>query len=185
MNGHGAPPGGLAPVLQSVSAERVTGIAVVSEGEGKEEALPVAVAVAVAERPPVPREGLRWSDRMEDRLSPLARVPRPVRAIAAWLVTFNFVCLGWVFFRATSFGNAIEVLHRLFSPSRTALDPVVVAVVVGALAVQFVPARWSGAIMAVFSRWSLLAQAAALGLMLVVIDVWGPAGVAPFIYFRF
>jgi len=127
----------------------------------------------------------RFSDALEDRWQARVHIPRPLRHAIAWFLTFQFVCLGWVFFRATSFSNATEVLSRLFASGRVALDPVVVLVVVAALATQFIPSHWSEAAMARFSRWSVLAQALALGVVLIVIDVWGPVGVAPFIYFRF
>ena len=61
----------------------------------------------------------------------------------------------------------------------------VVPVVVCALAVQWIPARRSAVFQQAFARWSMPAQALALAGVLVVIDAFGPAGVAPFIYFRF
>ncbi len=126
-------------------------------------------------------DGLLWS---WDRWS--ARQPgQAVRHVASVALTFNFVCLGWVFFRATSFGNALEVLSRLFAPGRVPLDPVVVLVVAASLLSQFVPSTWSGRLIASFSRARLVTQAAVMGLTVLVIDVWGPAGVPPFIYFRF
>ena len=54
-----------------------------------------------------------------------------------------------------------------------------------ALAVQWIPARWSASLQQAFVRWSIPAQALALAAVVVVIDAFGPAGVAPFIYFRF
>ena len=96
------------------------------------------------------------------------------------------VCLGWVFFRATSFANAGQVLGRIFSGGRHVhLDVMVVVVVVAALAVQWTPSRVSAALQGAFGRWSIPAQALALAGVVVVIDAFGPAGVAPFIYFRF
>jgi alginate O-acetyltransferase complex protein AlgI len=38
---------------------------------------------------------------------------------------------------------------------------------------------------AAFSRWTIVAQAGALASTVVVVDVLGPTGVAPFIYFQF
>jgi alginate O-acetyltransferase complex protein AlgI len=38
--------------------------------------------------------------------------------VVAWAVTFNFLCLGWVFFRATSFANAGQVLRQIFPSGR-------------------------------------------------------------------
>jgi D-alanyl-lipoteichoic acid acyltransferase DltB (MBOAT superfamily) len=106
--------------------------------------------------------------------------------VVAWAVTFNFVCLGWIFFRATSFANAGQVLRQIFSTGpHVPLNPMVVLIVVCALAVQWIPASRSAIFQQAFARWSIPAQALALAGVLVVIDAFGPAGVAPFIYFRF
>jgi D-alanyl-lipoteichoic acid acyltransferase DltB (MBOAT superfamily) len=118
------------------------------------------------------------------------RAPSAVRwragRIVAWAVTFNFVCLGWIFFRATSFANAGQVLRQIFSTGpHVPLNPMVVAVIVVALAVQWIPSRPSARLRQAYSRWSIPAQALALAGVLVVIDAFGPAGVPPFIYFRF
>jgi D-alanyl-lipoteichoic acid acyltransferase DltB (MBOAT superfamily) len=111
---------------------------------------------------------------------------RRLGRVAAWAATFNFVCLGWIFFRATSFANAVQVLGRIFSGGpHVHLNVMVVAVVVLALALQWIPAWWSSRLQDAFARWSIPAQALALAGVLVVIDAFGPAGVAPFIYFRF
>jgi alginate O-acetyltransferase complex protein AlgI len=126
----------------------------------------------------------RVGDRFR-RWSAVTPAAGAVRSGLAVLFTFNFVCLGWVFFRATSFGNAVAVLGRLFASGSVPVDPVVVLVVVVSLASQFLPSEWSGRLMTAFSRARLLTQAAAMGLLVVVVDVWGPAGVPPFIYFRF
>jgi D-alanyl-lipoteichoic acid acyltransferase DltB (MBOAT superfamily) len=110
----------------------------------------------------------------------------PLRKVGAWLVTFNLVCLGWIFFRATSFGNAAAVLGRIFSGGRHVhLDSMVVLVVVASLAAQWIPPAWSERLHHAFSTWGILAQALSLALVLVVIDAFGPPVVAPFIYFKF
>ena len=109
-----------------------------------------------------------------------------LRQIGAWVVTFHAVCFGWIFFRATSFANAWTVLGRLFAGGRHVhLDVMVVLVVGAALAMQWFPSRWSDRLQSAFLTWSVPAQALALAATLVVIDAFGPAGVAPFIYFRF
>jgi alginate O-acetyltransferase complex protein AlgI len=103
------------------------------------------------------------------------------------LVTFHLVCLAWIFFRATSFHNAVEVMSRIV-PGRGAhahLNSLVVATVVGALAAQFVPSQWAAGLQAKFSRMSIWIQSGSVAAALIVIDLLGPAGVAPFIYFRF
>ena len=178
--------GGAQPVLVTGRGEVASHAAVPSPGAvlGGDEAQPVLRQPVLPWIPGFLR--LRaWSDNLEDRWSGRVPFPSRLRPAMAWLFTFNFVCLGWVFFRASSFANAMTVLGRLFTSGSTPLDPVVVLVVVVALATQFVPARCSATLVARFSRWTLPAQVAALSLTLVVIDVWGPSGVTPFIYFRF
>jgi alginate O-acetyltransferase complex protein AlgI len=102
------------------------------------------------------------------------------------LVTFHVVCLGWVLFRAGSLGTATEVLGRIWAGAgEAAVNPVVVLVVAGALVAQYVPAARVAAAQVRVSRWPVLAQAAALAGVLVLLDVLGPDGIAPFIYFRF
>jgi alginate O-acetyltransferase complex protein AlgI len=116
------------------------------------------------------------------------RPDSPAKRMWRRLITFNFVCFGWVFFRADSFSTAADVLKQLFSGVHTPVQqvtlPVLLAIAVG-IGAQYVPGRvWDG-LMAVFSRRALVLQGAALGIALLVVNVLGPEGVAPFIYFRF
>lgn len=37
-----------------------------------------------------------------------------MNVVLAWFITFNFINIAWVFFRATSFDSAIKVLHGMF-----------------------------------------------------------------------
>lgn len=110
-----------------------------------------------------------------------------VRTVVRWLITFHIVCLAWVFFRAETFGLAGEVLTGLVTNGGGAglVTPLVVLTIAAAVALQFLPRnlhiQWQGA----FSRLAPVAQAACLGVGLVVVDALSPAGVAPFIYFRF
>jgi hypothetical protein len=112
------------------------------------------------------------------------------RRWGARFLTFQIVCLAWVFFRAESFSNAWDILVRLFSPSHW-LDasPLVKISVLLAIAVgigeQYISKGALARLMARFSRLSPVAQGVTLGFALLVINTMGPRGVAPFIYFRF
>ncbi|MBA2496420.1 MAG: MBOAT family protein [Acidimicrobiia bacterium] len=110
-------------------------------------------------------------------------------ATSTWtrrIVTFNLVCVAWVFFRADSLDAAVEVLGRIVGGAgEVAVNPVVVLVVVLMLAAQHVPAEAVGRLRAVVAAWPVAAQAAALASVLLVVDALGPTGVAPFIYFQF
>ncbi|WP_374597490.1 MBOAT family protein [Brevundimonas sp.] len=102
------------------------------------------------------------------------------------IVTFHIVCLGWILFRAESFGMAVAMLQGLARPGPVlALTPLLLVLVVGGLAMHWLPPR---AIEGVAMR---LKEAPALtfGLLLsaafLILEAARPDGVAPFIYFQF
>jgi D-alanyl-lipoteichoic acid acyltransferase DltB (MBOAT superfamily) len=102
--------------------------------------------------------------------------------------TFQFVCLGWVFFNASSFSNARAVLSRLgdgWGTGSPLITPLLVFVIMGVIGVQFIPPNAIERVQRVFSEQRALVQAGALGVILLGITTLGPTGVAPFIYYRF
>jgi D-alanyl-lipoteichoic acid acyltransferase DltB (MBOAT superfamily) len=114
-----------------------------------------------------------------------------VRARGVWvrrLLTFNFVCFAWIFFRADSLARAREMIVGLFTqwgrPSPLVTAGVVVAILVG-IGTQYLPARIPRLIMGRYSRLSFVGQALVLAAALAITGALGPEGVAPFIYFRF
>jgi hypothetical protein len=105
-------------------------------------------------------------------------------------VTFQVVCVAWIFFRAESLSNAFDMLTGILDPSRWGEpSPLVTGSVLLAIAVgigsQYIPRDVTGRVMAAFSRLSPVGAGVVLGLSLVVINTMGPRGVAPFIYFNF
>jgi alginate O-acetyltransferase complex protein AlgI len=133
-------------------------------GPGYGTVLVEAAPVAVVEAAPSPTPG-SWARRV---------------------AIFNFVCLGWIFFRSESIDAAFGILGRILAGGGSAaLNPVVVAVVAGMLASQFVSPAWVAGLRDRMGTWSLPAQVAALAGVLLVVDVLGPEGIAPFIYFQF
>jgi D-alanyl-lipoteichoic acid acyltransferase DltB (MBOAT superfamily) len=129
-----------------------------------------------------------WRRRRRVAAGLPAQSDRPLAVAWQRLATFQYVCLGWVFFRATGFGNAFAVLGRLFSgwgqPSPLITVPVVLAIVVG-IGMQYVPKDWPIRIQETFGRLGVLVQGTVLAGILLFITTLGPTGVAPFIYFRF
>jgi alginate O-acetyltransferase complex protein AlgI len=103
------------------------------------------------------------------------------------LVTFNVVCLAWVFFNARTFTQAADVLDQLlaFSTPNTLVTPLLVVTIVGMIAIQFIPHDWVVAAQARFSYSPLMLQVVVLAMGLWIVDALGPSGVAPFIYFQF
>ena len=112
----------------------------------------------------------------------------PVRVWVQRFLTFQFVCLGWVFFNATGMSQAFTLLGRIFTgwgaPSPL-ITPLLVFTVVGTIAAQFVPPLSVGRLQAAFSRQRTAVQVGVLGFALLGITTFGPVGVAPFIYYRF
>jgi alginate O-acetyltransferase complex protein AlgI len=103
------------------------------------------------------------------------------------VATFHFVCLGWLFFRADSVGTALHMLGRLFTSfgPAPAVTPLVVAVIVAAIAIQYLPKDVPARVQDWFSELRPTAQGALLAGLLFFITMLGPRGVTPFIYFRF
>jgi D-alanyl-lipoteichoic acid acyltransferase DltB (MBOAT superfamily) len=125
--------------------------------------------------------GLRWPRTMGG----FAR-----GAAGRWLgrlLTFHLVCIGWVLFRADSIETAGTMLKR----SVTAWGPAplatagLMAVIAGALALQYLPAGWWRRCETAFARAPLIAQGAAIGIFIAFTFTLGPKGVAPFIYYQF
>ena len=129
----------------------------------------------------------RWvKERWALRQVPAA-LPIEVTRILQWLLTFHVVCLAWIFFRAESIGGAFEVIGGIVAGSQpnelvTTLLVVTIALM---LASQFVPPRVVERAQARFTAVGAGLQVALLAGALTLIDVLGPDGVAPFIYFRF
>jgi hypothetical protein len=57
--------------------------------------------------------------------------------------------------------------------------------IVAGIGSQYLPKSFPQLLMARFSRLPVLAQAAVLGLVLMLANAMGPQGVSPFIYYRF
>jgi hypothetical protein len=111
-----------------------------------------------------------------------------VRIWVQRFLTFQYVCLGWVFFNASGLSNAFAILGRVFSgwgrPSPL-VTPLLVLVVVGTIVSQLVPSMKVEQLQATFSRQRSVVQVGVLAVLLLGITTFGPVGVAPFIYYRF
>jgi D-alanyl-lipoteichoic acid acyltransferase DltB (MBOAT superfamily) len=102
------------------------------------------------------------------------------------ILLFHLVCVGWVFFRASSFQIAFTVFDRLGAAGAATLatGPVLIVLALG-LGSQFMPSRWRNGFELEMGRWPALARGAAVALAIAAIEILGPTGVAPFIYFQF
>ena len=113
---------------------------------------------------------------------------QPVRTALRWLATFHFICLGWVFFRSETLSDAGSLLNQLFtsflSPAPD-INAVFVGVVVCALFAQMLSRQALSNAQTQLSRLPAWVLAVGFGIWMLVVDQFGPEGVAPFIYFQF
>jgi alginate O-acetyltransferase complex protein AlgI len=117
-----------------------------------------------------------WRGRPKQKVNPLAIFG-----------TYQFVCLTWIFFRAASVGNALDILGRIASLSVgfENVTPLFAAALVLAAGTFFVPKQWYSAAMERFAASPFYVHAAALALVAVTLRYFGGSGSAPFVYSRF
>ncbi len=112
------------------------------------------------------------------------------RKMNPWLArlwVFHFVVVGWIFFRAPDLAVAISYLVSLLTNwgiGTLVTWTVLLAIAVGMVG-QFVPRRVGDALEYRVSKLPPMVMAVGIGVWLVVINLLGPQGVAPFIYFQF
>jgi D-alanyl-lipoteichoic acid acyltransferase DltB (MBOAT superfamily) len=107
--------------------------------------------------------------------------------LAAGLLTFHFVLLAWIFFRAANVETALKVLGQIES-LRFSFDnttPLFMLVLLTAAAGHFLPKSWYDLGLLQFTRTPAVVQAAVLALLLVAIRFVASTGAAPFIYSKF
>jgi alginate O-acetyltransferase complex protein AlgI len=130
-----------------------------------------------------------WQERRDAAgLGPLLRgrfggLGTPLAVFA----TFNFVCLAWVFFRAHGFGEARDVLARIFAfegGTTNLTGPLLLVMGVG-FATHFWPRAWFESGVRRFVALPAFAQAAGLVAMGFGLREVVQAKVVPFIYFQF
>jgi D-alanyl-lipoteichoic acid acyltransferase DltB (MBOAT superfamily) len=111
----------------------------------------------------------------------------PLRRAAAIFFTYQFVCLTWVFFRASSVSGAWLMLERIGSLTFS-LENVTAgfaAVLLAAAATVFIGKKWYGRAMDGFAQCPFYVHAAALLAVALAIQFLGGRGNAPFVYSRF
>src|SRR5262249_54049477 len=117
--------------------------------------------------------------------------PQSWKPLPAWLgmfVTFHVVLLGWIFFRAASFGDALAFLGGIADGAGSGallLTPLLLALILLGMSLHFMP-RFTIQQAAMRVR-ALPAPAVGIGagLLIVAVDAMRPEGVAPFIYYQF
>ena len=104
-----------------------------------------------------------------------------------WFITFNIVCVAWIFFRSQSFDAALDYFRAIgaHAPTPTSVSLFVLALMALGFVTQFFPQSLFTRLEQAYERAPLTAQIAAPALVIWLISVFAPAGVPPFIYFQF
>lgn len=103
------------------------------------------------------------------------------------VITFHFVCLTWVFFRAPTLEGAGAVLARIGSLTASLANisgPLALILAIGALA-HYVPKMWYDWSLNLYVKSPFFLQAAALALLVIALQFVATTGAAPFIYTNF
>jgi len=105
----------------------------------------------------------------------------------ATLLTFHYVCLAWIFFRAPTFKQATLILKQLatlttFHPN---LPPLVLAILGIGLATHYTPAAAYQRIQRGFCELPGVAQGALLFCVALVLHEAASTVAVPFVYFQF
>ncbi len=107
-------------------------------------------------------------------------------SVLSWLLTFHFVTLLWVFFRAKDLDEAQNVLKAVVSShDGTPIPAMAVLIILLGLFMQWIGPACFRAFTMIQSRLPWPLQAIIVGLLGGVILSIGPEGVLPFIYFNF
>lgn len=115
-----------------------------------------------------------------------------VRKFFAVILTFHFVCLGWIFFRNTTFEASLTMIQQVFTAFHPELAgqlfagywEVFALMAVGYL-LHWCPDSWQEACTKGMIRFPLIFQALILILLIFLVIQVKSSDIQPFIYFQF
>jgi hypothetical protein len=110
-------------------------------------------------------------------------VPNPLGI----LITFHIVLLGWIFFRAASFPDALAYLGGIFggAGAALALTPLLLALILIGMSFHYFPPHTIQPTAMRVRALPALPVGLAIGALILIVDAMRPEGVAPFIYYQF
>ena len=130
----------------------------------------------------------RFARDLTGRLN-LPRLPLPDRAVRFFqrILVIHVVCLTWFFFRGQSFGDAMLLINNIFilQGHSQLFTPFVIFMLVAGFSTQFMDGARLAPVWNAYNRLPPVWQGLAAAVVVTIIVVLGPEGVAPFIYFQF
>jgi D-alanyl-lipoteichoic acid acyltransferase DltB (MBOAT superfamily) len=108
-------------------------------------------------------------------------------ALIGVIVTFNVVCLGWIFFRAENLDAALSFLSGLgrWDHGRMTAPAYALGLIALGLGLHFLPRLALDRVAVRLGRLPAPAYGLAFGMAILTLDAMRPAGVPPFIYYQF
>lgn len=134
--------------------------------------------------------GLVVNHLLRDRAKRAGRPDKPANFTGkafSWLATFAFVSFAWIFFRADTFQQGLDVVSRILAldGEGEGANGYVLALVCLVLLKDFIKFDMKKTYVSAMQRVPLLVHAAILGILGTLILRLGPDGVPMFIYFQF
>jgi D-alanyl-lipoteichoic acid acyltransferase DltB (MBOAT superfamily) len=119
----------------------------------------------------------------------LRTIPSPATwaKLVSGIITFNFVCFAWIFFRASTLDNAMAILRGLgaLTWSLGNVTPAFAAVLVIAAILHSLPERWFQSASTLAARAPFWVQGVAMAALILIIQTLAGRGSAPFVYGNF
>lgn len=111
---------------------------------------------------------------------------RVLPTVIGVLVTFHIVCLGWILFRAETFGLALAMVEGLGRWQAVSMvTPLLALLIAGGLAMHWLPPRAVEGLAVRLKDAPSLTLGLLVGAAILLVEAVRPEGVAPFIYFQF
>jgi D-alanyl-lipoteichoic acid acyltransferase DltB (MBOAT superfamily) len=113
--------------------------------------------------------------------------PNPWCRVGRILVTVQFVCFAWIFFRAPSFEAALNVIQQIGSGTFSSANlsaPIMLMMLIATLA-HYVPKPAYEFSLRIYTESPFYVQALAMLLLVLGIQYVATSGAAPFIYTKF
>lgn len=116
----------------------------------------------------------------------------PVSKFFGWFITFHFVAFCWIYFRASSFESAQDVINMIIKGPEWDLilkiisgyDKVFSLIAIG-YALHFIPLNFDSKVISKTENWPVPLKAFLLAIMIYLVAQVKNADIQPFIYFQF
>ncbi len=113
--------------------------------------------------------------------------PTPWGRYFSIFVTFNFVCLTWIFFRSPDVATALAILGRFGSMTLSVenISLPMVGVMLAGVALHAIPPKWFDRTVEIFGRAPFVVQGAGLASVVLLIELLSGRGSTSFVYSNF